>query len=668
MGKKVILASLALLLYVTGSAFAIGFHSIKLSRTRIETGQKFSIEVELDDPETNHQVEFYVDDYLLSKKNVGSSETIESSDWDWEVNELNCGPHTARAELKRGNVSVENVSVDFNVGRLPDASYDPEKPLVGKTLTITFTDNETGIPASGVKVDIYNTVSSKTEKRTTDGAGKITYSPENYGTYKMTLSGRDYCGKIDFNARHKLSFDGPYPENPVVGEIVSVAVPGSVGVKLLDEKGEVYLTAETKIAGGANFTVNKSGTYTLVIGDLSSRYWCVNKTLVVSDKDVPRITVTPDKSSVGEPVTITVESGGSPLDLAIVTVTSPDNSFDTYTTTSSGTVVYTPSVIGRYSVIVEKERFKTMDKSFESKNRLELDVYPRNPLVGDEVKISVKNQQGNPVGDVSITIDGTGDSTDSSGIYSKKFAKAGAYTITASKNPTLYWEASKNITVSGSLNLTLNSESVEIGDEIKMIVFDNSGAAVEAQITAVKPDGTRKTLEGSFYVPEEAGEHTLEAAKSGYESATKTITVLPRPITLDSSIEEDKLKLTLSSRGVVLPDVSLKLTSPYALESKTDSEGVAYIEIKGAGDYILEVNRENTKPLYESKTIQEKIVKKRKMLLLALPAIVIIASAALALYVIHRIKRGRSGKKAAAPEPESSKLFREKGGSKLSGV
>ena len=667
MSNKIFL-TFTILLCLLGTASAISFYSIDLSRSKIEQSQNFYIEVELEDPESNYQVAFYVDDYLLSTKNVGSGETIKSSEWDWEVDELNCGAHTARAELKRGNVSVENISMNFSVGRLPEVSYNPELPLVGKTLTLTFTDSQSKLPISGVKVDIYNTVTTKTEKRTTDSAGKVEYSPENHGNYQMTLTGRDYCGKIEFNARQKLSVDGPYPENPVVGEVVSLAIPSSVGVKLLDEGGRVYLTAETKLGGGANFTVNKSGTYTILIGEISSRYWGVNKTLVVSDKNLPRITVTPEQPVVGEPVTVKVESGGAPLELAIVTVTAPDNSFDTFTTASSGTVVYTPTAIGRYTLIVEKDRYKTVDTTFESKNKLEVDVYPKSPKVGEDARVSVKNQQGNAVGDVSLTIDGKQDSTDAGGLYAIKFTKAGTYSIAASKTPAMYWGAEKTVTVTGNLNITLTPETVEVGQPATITVSDNIGASVEAELTATKPDGTKQTLTGKSFLPEEAGSHTLEAAKTGYETATISLTVQPHPIVLTYAVEGKKLKVTLSSSGEALPGVTVALTSPYALTSMTDANGVVYLDIPSSGNYVFEVNKENTKPLYESKTAQEKIVKKRKLLLLALPAFVVIVFTLLILLVIYNMKRRKKGGRRATQRRVSESLLKPSERSSLSNL
>ncbi|MFH1789050.1 MAG: hypothetical protein ABH834_06695, partial [Candidatus Altiarchaeota archaeon] len=608
--RKIIFFTI-LVLCLAGAASAISLKSIDLSRDDIDVGNKFKIEVEVKYPESNHQIEFFVDDYMFSSRNVGSgTEKMESSEWNWDVDELNCGEHVARAELRRGNISLENLSMAFTVGNLPVVSFDPELPQVGKNMIITVMDAGTGNPISGVKADIFNTASAKTQKITSDSFGRISYHPTDAGKYRMEFSGKDYCGKREFSARKTLIIDGPNPGDPVVGELVSIALPSSVGVKLYDENGKLYLLAETKIGGGANFTVKDPGTYTIVMGELSSQYWGVNKTIVVSSKDTPRITITPGNPVVGEPVTINAESAGEPLEDAVITVTAPDNSFDAYTTAASGSIVYTPTAIGKYSVIVEKERCQTVDKNFESKNKLAIVVSPLKPTVGESVVLTVKNQQGSTVGDVSLTINGESKgSTDAAGVYATKFTEPGEYIVTASKTSTLYWDDVENITVSGSLSMSITPENVEIGDAVKIIVSDNSGTAVSTQLSVTKPDGASETLTSNTYTPQEAGEYTIKTVKQGYREATGKLTASPHPLNLEYMVNEKTLKILVTSRGEPVSDINVKLTNPYATESLTDADGMAIITITGSGDYTFEVNKQNTKPAYEAKTIQEQIVK-----------------------------------------------------------
>lgn len=669
MKNKTILFAI-LLVVLAGTVSAVSFKSIDLSRDEIDVGRTFKIELEVKYPESNHQIEFFIDDYMFSSRNVGSgTESIDSSEWDWDTDELNCGEHVARAELRRGNISLENISMDFTVGNLPQVSYDPELPQVGKTLIITVTDAGTSNPISGVKADIFNTMTAKTQKITSDSYGRISYRPQDAGKYRMEFSGKDYCGKREFSARKLLIIDGPNPEDPVVGELVSIALPSSVGVKLYDENGDIYLLAETKIGGGANFTVNDAGTYKIVIGELSSQYWGINKTLVVSSKDTPRITINPQKPVVGEPVTIKVESAGMPLEEAVLTVTAPDNSFDAYTTAASGSIIYTPSAIGKYSVIVEKERHQTTDKSFESKNKLEIDVSPLNPTVGELVVLTVKNQQGSTVGDVALTINEEAKgSTDAAGVYATKFMEAQVYTIEASKTETLYWGDVENLTVSGSLNIALTPDEVEIGDAVKIVVSDNAGAPLTAKLSVAKPDGSTEALESNSYTPSEAGEHTVSASKEGYQEATQKLLVSPHPVDMEYVIDGETLRIILSSRGEPLPNINVKMTSPYQSESTTDSDGAVILTITGSGDYVFEVNKGKTKPDYEIKAVQEKIIKKRNTLLLVAPVLIVVIFAAIAVFVIFSIRQSKTGKGLKTGKKEKGELLSKSKKSSLSNL
>lgn len=662
------------ILFLACSAQAIGFDTIELSRRNIEPDQEFKIEVQLDNPGPNHQVEFFIDDYLLSRQNIGSdSDDVDSSVWDWDINELNCGHHTASAVLKRGNVTVETARLNFTVGTLPDVSFDPEQPRSGKTVTISLTDPDTRGTISGVKVEVYDVTAGKKEKMTTDSFGRVTYRPGDHGEYRLEFIGKGYCGKRVFYARNKLIIDGPKPEDPVVGELVSIALPSSVGVKLLGEDGNVYLTAETKIGGGANFTVNDAGTYIIVIGELSSRYWGVNKTLIVSDKDVPRISFSPENPIIGEPVTIKVATGSSPIDLAVLTVTAPDNSFDAFTTSSSGSIVFNPTQIGRYSVIAEKERFKTVDQSFEAKNKLALDVKPAKPLVGEEVIFSVKNQQANPVGDVTLTFN-TGESvvTDASGIYRSSFTQAGQLSVTASKTPTLYWQAAKNLTIYGTLTVTLTPAQLELGEEATIQVTDNAGNQVSAQLSATKPDGTKASVVGNKYVGDEPGVHVIVAELSGYESGDAELSVNPNPLDLVVIVDGEKIMVTLSSHGERVKDVNIKLSNPYVFEAVTDGAGVAFFDVRSAGEYVFEVNNKQTKKIYETKTQTERIIKIRNSLFLIIPLFFVIAFTAIALFIVYHLsqskKTGKKKTKRGKGKKKSGETFEKSGGSRLSGV
>jgi hypothetical protein len=301
--------------------------------------------------------------------------------------------------------------------------------------------------------------------------------------------------------------------------------------------------------------------------------------------------------------------------------------------------------VGTYTVVVEKEKYKAVDKSFESKKKLYISFSPRSPKVGEDVTLTVKDKDGNPVADALVSIDGgKSEATDASGVYVTKLIEVKTYTITASKESFMYWGSEEKLTVRGSLNLTLNPDAVEVGEEARIIVVDGMGKPITAELNVTKPDGLQQSLKDTSYIPDEPGNHTITASKDGYETAVKVFYVSTHSISLNYTIEKKMLTVAISSNGMPVQDINVKLINPYNDSSATDSNGLTYFTIQSAGDYVFEVNKEKIKKEYESKTVTEKIIKKRNTILLALPVIIVVSLAALAVFVVYQFKRRKKGR------------------------
>jgi len=357
---------------------------------------------------------------------------------------------------------------------------------------------------------------------------------------------------------------------------------------------------------------------------------------------VPEIAVTPVRGVIGEPVTIDVKSKGPPLPSAVVTVTGPDNSFETYTTAASGKVTYTPASIGRYSVKVEKAKYTVVDKTFEVRNKLVMELKPANPKVGQEINLTLRNQLGVPVPDTPIVVDGKADLTDENGGYSFTLPEAKEYNISTNKGSSMYWDASKVVTPEGVMYLMVDGEA-EIGDTVSVSLLDQDKKTTSGKIVVTTPEGFTQEITSETYTPKSAGSYGITATKPGYGRISKTLEVRPLPLDVSFTPDGSILRVGLTSHNTPIAGITVRVTTPYEREEISDEEGVVSFPIQSTGDYEIEVNTVGTLTEYESKIVSRKVKKSYKILWLLIPAAVIIAFVVVALLLIylshHRIKK-----------------------------
>lgn len=634
LGRMRRLLLLSVFLILISQAWAASLRDIDLDEDSIDQEDDFYVTVDIRSPETNMEVRFYVDDRLFSRKNVGSqTEEVRSSRYDdaeWDKHYIECGKHKVYAQLERGGKVLDNISTTLNVGNLPLFVTEPERPLTDDTLKIKVTDEEDGSTVTGIGIEILDVREARLHKKEVDATGTVTFTPPTAGRYELRIvSGRKYCGRFDFYAKKRIIIDGPFPKDPTAGEIVTIALPSGVGLKGLDMDGNLVFTAYTTLGGGANFTIDTPGEYILVFGELSTEYWALNKSLTISEKPVPEVSVTPEQATLGESILLTINSRGAALNAAVVTVTAPDNSFETFTTSTSGEIVYTPSEIGDYNVRVEKKRYTTVEKKFGARNKFGVDLNPREPNVGDTVNITVRNQMGLTVADASVTVGDVSGVTNSAGVYSFSLAEIKEHTLTVSK--ARFWDYTMDMLPLGVLKSSLSTYDIELGENVSITVTDGAGTPLTANIAAIVA-GESAEITGNTFMVTKTGAYTITVKKEGYNSISHLLNVSAHPLDIDFDFKGNVMTVEVSSHEVPVSGITVKLNEKTAV---SDANGRVIFNVDEVGEYYIEVNTVNVNIEYISNRFPRQVVKKYNYLFLIIPIVLVMMLALATIAILH---------------------------------
>jgi hypothetical protein len=426
-----------------------------------------------------------------------------------------------------------------------------------------------------------------------------------------------------------------------VGELITMAVPMGVEVKVVDSEGDPYLLGFTTIGGGVNLTINKSGDYTLVIGELSSKYWGVNKSITVTDKPTPVVKINPERGVIGRSASIEVLYGSSPLPDASVTIIKPDKSIDSFTTPQSGIVAFTPMVLGEYNIMVEKPRYDSKSVMLMVKNDLSMELNPKAPSAGGNTTITLKNQLGQVVAGAAVSLNGNElGTTNSEGKFTLTIPEPGNYTIKATRKDIMYWDAEVSLVAAAELKVEFSRPNLRAGESTTVEVKDQAGTKLDATIAVKDPAGNAVEVKEGKITPLVPGTHTVTASKEGYGTTVKELVVRPREIEVAWSVKGRNLIIAVSSGGTPLESITVTLKKPVNGTLLTTEDGTVSIPLKKTAEYEIEVNTINQNPGYDTKT-EKKLVERDYRLgtLLALIAIILVAAAAV-IIIIHKMSGG----------------------------
>ncbi|MDD5112362.1 MAG: hypothetical protein PHG85_07450, partial [Candidatus Altiarchaeota archaeon] len=549
--------------------------SVKFSPDPLEIDDNFKITIKVGKVTSSTEVTLYLDDNIIpfKKVNIGAEDesveiSIKKEDWadNQQLINIKCGTHSMKVDLTRAGFGTSDLfdtqTLDFDVGNVPILAFDPASPVPGKDVKVMFKDAAGDLLTDQIRVVISyrKNLDTITENKDTGNAGYFTYNPPQPGEYKISVQPNkyNYCGELKFYAKRIPLIDGPHPPNPVVGEMITMAVPaGDIGVKVYDSNGDFYLAARTMITGGVNFTINDAGSYLLVIGELSARHWGVNKTLNVSGRPSLSADIEPENPSVKLPVSITVKANGVPVANANVKIITPEGTQREYKTLANGKVIYDGvTTMGEYSVIVENAKYEPVIKSFKARNGFQLDFDPAIPFLNSEASVLVRDQDGIFVPDAQVSIPELGivGATDSEGKFSFTISEADTtadpleYPVTVSKD--MFWDLTKRIPTQDTLDIRSPGE-VEVGTDVSVNVYNSRGGllgddSMSSKVTS--PEGEITTInKASFtFKPQSVGSYSIEAGKNNYMANSTVLQVTAHPLEVGIRIEGKELAIAVT--------------------------------------------------------------------------------------------------------------------------
>ena len=645
--KAVIFLFVVLLLQ--SPALAASIDSIDVPSI-VPVGNGFRITASFSGDVCGSQANFYVDQKFINSKGlVCGRETAESDMINPSAESFSCGMHKITVALSKDNQVLSNSSRDVSFGNLPviTVSADPKDPLA---VTLNFKDNTSGIPLQYLKVHIYNVRkgTSSAEWHSTDPQGNINFSSRDTGQYMLTIEDSDYCGNASFYLKRPLYINGPFPANPIVGDLISMAVPGGVGIKVYNSSGELYLTGATSIAGGVNFTINDPGNYTLVIGAENSLYGTKNLSVYVSAKTSDSLEADPDKAVLGSPVEITLRAYGKPLANATISIEDPDGLVEELSTGGNGTLSYIPETAGIYTLSFSDPRHLGAQAVFEARNQLVLDYTPKEPRVDRDITVYARDQLNNLVAGATVSIkDVVYGLTASDGKYTFRVPEPKKYSVLVTGSD--YWDAVMEFTTISPLFLDITPDVFELGGNVHVKTYDTKGNVVGSDLELTLPDGLATKFNGT-YAPKDVGQYIVSATKSGYVPVINNFTVKPHPLELSISISADSIYVNTTSHGLPVSDIPLVVEKTSGKERiVSDAAGHAVIDIKNDGRVKISANPSGENPSYGKITVVRNIAKMHDYsgLIMALSAVALVALIAIA--VVYAAPRHEIIKKTVGP-------------------
>jgi len=400
------------------------------------------------------------------------------------------------------------------------ATADPASARVGDPVTITVTDDEGPVEGAEIK--------TPWESERTDSAGECVVTFETKGKFDIDVRKDDvesvtYVSTsvhVEINRRH-LTLELSTDELTVTaGALVGFTVTdGSDGISgVIMSGGGAKDTTDRH--GRASLEFTEAGTVTVEAKkekDDKYVYHGDDLEIEVERHEVDLSVEIDDPIEIGEPVTVTVRGGSNPIENADVEIIRGD---DIGTTNSSGECQLRFSELGLAKVRATKPATATTqynsNKASTTVKRAsrELEITPSGGSVpgGTPVTFRVVDDAGNRVpGAEIITPSGTY-YTEERGTCEVGFENTGAVEITVRKDDideATYAEESFTLTVERQgleLAVTTDADVVELGEEIDVVVYDETGSTVKNAI--VDCGAQRETTD-------KHGRCTIELSKEG---------------------------------------------------------------------------------------------------------------------------------------------------------
>jgi S-layer protein (TIGR01567 family) len=237
---------------------------------------------------------------------------------------------------------------------------------------------------------------------------------------------------------------------------------------------EIVMTSDRSITLSRDSSISVMDNIRFRVADSNAvRFYPYVEVTTATDADPLEINV-PRAIAQNRPVNIEVTSRGAAVENAVVMFANTQVG----NTSANGTISFTPTTVGTFTVTAERQGFATGSAEVEVispddvSRRLAIGVSPSQVNVGDNINISVTTLiDGRPVGDVEVLYDGRlVGTTGTDGMVNHTAMDAGIHRISTSSDQ--YLEAELNIEVQGPearysySNLTIEPLLAETGDDV----------------------------------------------------------------------------------------------------------------------------------------------------------------------------------------------------------
>jgi len=442
----------------------------------------------------------------------GARTVLTDSAGQYSINDVPPGSYQVVAS-KEG---YETVSLTVDVLSETAAVADFSLDEIPGSITGSVSSTKDGSAIAGAAV------TDGTRTTTTDAAGKYTIANVPPGTYQVTASKSGYYSS---SVTVDVVSGGSAVANLALNEI-----PGTITGSVTSARDGSPIMGVTVTDGTRTTTTDATGKYTIA--------------------NVPPGTyqVTASKSGYySSSVTVDVVSGGSavanfslseiPGTIAGAVTSAKDGSAIVGATVTDGTRTATTDATGTYNIAdVPAGTYQvTVSKSGYYSSSMTVTVvsggsavanFSLNEIPGTITGTVTSARDGSPIMGVTVT-DGTRTTaTDAAGTYTITNVPPGSYHVTASKSG--YYSSSLAATVLSGTATVANFSLSEIPGAITgSVTSARYGSAI---VGAIVTDGTRTTTTdatGKYTIANvPPGSYQVTASKSGYYSASLTVTVV----------------------------------------------------------------------------------------------------------------------------------------------
>lgn len=491
---------------------------------------------------------------------------------------------------------------------------------------------------------------------------KITWFKVDYGEeYPAKLSEIERKLK-DPESRREYNNNNDYPTNwEDVGEIVTLQVEGpeivekgeGVTIRVTDEEGSPESDAAVSIGGAdagttgpngyCSFALEDIGTWTITASKPTSgevRYEDGEHDIeITSERRELSATADPSTIRVGESVTVTATDAEGRVKDAVVKFPTGSQRTD-----SSGNCTTTLNSADEYEVAVQKE---DDDEVTYVATSVTITVEPKHVVlniapdtteatVGDSLGVTVTDEAGDFIEDVTVSASGRSATTNGDGRASVELTEVGTVTVEASKadeSNRTYTDAETTVSVDHrERNLSVETEgSVEVGDDLSVTVTDDTGDTVGNCTVEVPERGLSETTDGTgtchltFSEPGDVilvatkgttstTEYTKDTAEVTVKQASRRLQVSP----VDTTVEvETPVEFQVTDdAGNGVSDATVEAPSG---TYRTDDEGTCTVVFETVGDFDIPIERSDTDTVTYTGTEASVTVERRHISLSVVP-------------------------------------------------